>query len=667
MAQGQRYVQQDEITHVREHVSRALGDYPHTTAAREFLDNAADEVARGHATKVDIIYHDDNSIEIRDNGRGLDVSFYDDRDKNGIVASIGSSRAGENFAQTGITAGVHGEGAAAGNYISDRLDVTVFNNGKKYTQQFKEGRPGHFEGNTFDPAANFTQKDAEHLKPQKITESDAPEHGTWIRFHFDPKIAAHDELDKEELNKRARMVTWLTPGMTTTITENGETETINPEKRGTVGVLKEAADLDAVATFDGEFEFDIKDRRGNVLHTKKVEYEVSIAPAAEPQPISTVNSVYTLEGGQHQDATQRALGAGAASKTLRNLNRKTGEAYPDASDFESTIMFAVAVKYPGPSFSGQDKRKLSESQIFANRMVKELERKVTAWAQSPANTKALLQWAKVALEHARAQQKIVAAKQSVKLHTGYAPAGSNLSLPDKYLPCEVTGPDSGAELIIGEGDSAIGTVKAGRYSLFQAAYPLRGKIPNAYKTSLTTMKKKEIFNDIAALMNTGIGAACDTSKRRFDRVLFVCDADVDGYNINSLLIALFIQYYLSYVEEGRVFIAIPPLFIVTSNNPNDRIMCINEKERDEAIQRLEKAGRTKIEVQRCKGLGEMNAVDFRRSVLNPNERVLLQVEYAPEIDDEDLNVVFAAEANQRREWMRQVGETENIDKDDIMA
>ena len=667
MAQGQRYIQQDEITHVREHVSRALGDYPHTTAAREFLDNAADEVARGHATQVDIIYHDDNSIEIRDNGRGLDVSYYDDRDKNGIVASIGSSRAGENFAQTGITAGVHGEGAAAGNYISDRLDATVFHNGKKYVQQFKEGRPGHFEGTTFDPTANFTQKDAEHLKPQNITEPDAPEHGTWIRFHFDPKIAAHDELDKEELNKRARMVTWLTPGMVTTITENGETETINPEKRGTVGVLKEAADLDAVATFDGEFEFDIKDRRGNILNTKKVEYEVSIAPTAEPQPISTVNSVYTLEGGQHQDATQRALGAGAASKTLRNLNRKTGEAYPDASDFESTIMFAVAVKYPGPSFSGQDKRKLSESQIFANRMVKELERKITAWAQSPANTKALLQWAKVALEHARAQQKIVAAKQSVKLHTGYAPAGSNLSLPDKYLPCEVTGPDSGAELIIGEGDSAIGTVKAARISLFQGALPLRGKIPNAMKTSMTTMKKKQIFQDIVALMNTGIGNACDTSNRRFDRVILVCDADVDGYNINSLLMALFIRYFRPFVEEGRLFIAIPPLFIVTSNNPNDRIMCIDETERDEAIEQLEKAGRTKIEVQRCKGLGEMNAVDFRRSVLDPNERILLQVSYDPARDDTDVNVVFAAEAKDRREWMQEVGKTEDIDKDEIMA
>lgn len=666
MSQGKRYIQQDEITHVREHVSRALGDFPHTTAAREFLDNAADEVARGHATRVDIVYHDDDSIEIRDNGRGLDVSFYDDRNKNGIVASIGSSRAGENFAQTGITAGVHGEGAAAGNYISDRLDVTVFVGGKKYVQQFKEGRPGHFAGDEFDPAAEFVSGEGERLKPRKITESDAPEHGTWIRFHFDPKIAAHDELDKDELNKRARMVTWLTPGMVTTITQGGETEVVDPEKRGTVGVLKEAAGLDAVATFEGEFEFDIKDRRGNVLQTKTVEYEVSLAPSADPVPISTVNSVYTLEGGQHQDATQRALGAGAASKSLRGLKRKPGEEYPDASDFESTVTFAVAVRYPGPSFSGQDKRKLSESQVFTNRMVKELERRVTAWAQSPANAKVLLQWAKVALEHARAQQKIVAAKQSIRLHSGYAPSGSNLSLPDKYLPCEHTGPGSGAELIIGEGDSAIGTVKAGRYSSFQAAYPLTGKIPNAFRTSLTSMKKKPIFKDIEALMNTGIGAGCDTSKRRFDRVLFVCDADVDGYNINSLLMALFVRYYRPYVEEGRVFVAIPPLFIVTSSNASDRIMCVDEAERDAAVARLKEAGRSRVEVQRCKGLGEMNAVDFRRTVLNPQERVLLRVEYDPELDDGDMHTVFAAEAEQRRQWMYKVGQSEDIDKNDIM-
>ena len=131
--------------------------------------------------------------------------------------------------------------------------------------------------------------------------------------------------------------------------------------------------------------------------------------------------------------------------------------------------------------------------------------------------------------------------------------------------------------------------------------------------------------------------------------------------------ALFIKYYRAYIEEGRVFIAIPPLFIVTSNNANDRIMCINEQERDKAVKQLEKAGRKKIEVQRCKGLGEMNAVDFRRSVLNPQDRVLLQVEYDPAIDDADINTVFAAPADQRREWMRQVGETEDIDKDDIMA
>lgn len=665
--EGTRYNEQDDIVHIRQHVTRALGNYPHTTGAREILDNACDEVIRGHATKVDLIYHDDGSIEVRDNGRGLEIAFYSKRNKNSIVASIGSSRAGESFTTDTTTAGTHGEGAAATNAISQRMDVTVFKDGKKYVQQFRQGRPGKFTGNSFDPWAEFERKEGERLSARKITEKDAPKSGTWIRFYFDPTIAAHDEVDKDELNKRARMVAWLNSKMVLTITnEQGETETVNTKTRGTAGVLKQAAGLDSIATFDGDFDYEIKDKSGNVLSTKKVTYEVSIAPSLDATPISVANNVYTMDGGQHADAALRALGNAASEKSLRSLKRNVGESYPTAADFQSSIAVAVSVKLPQPSFAGQDKRRLAEPAAFTNRMVKDLERRVSIWANSPANSKALLSWAQLALDYARTQQKISAARKSIKLHTGTAAKGSNLSLPDKYTPCRVTGPGTGAELFIGEGQSAVNTIKAGRYASFQACFELKGKPRNVRKTTLTKLRANDEFTSIEALMGTGIGSHCDTSQRRFDRVIFSCDADVDGYNINSLLSCMFITYYTDYVREGRVFIAVPPLFIVTSNNPSDRIMCVDEQDRDQAVAELRKLGRKKIEVQRCKGLGEMNAGDFRETVLDPSKRTLVQLQYDPELDDPDLDIVFSGKAEDRRDWMHEVSKLGTFDRDDVM-
>lgn len=659
----QRYTQLDEITHVRTHVNRALGDHPHTTAVREILDNAADEVTRGHATHVHLTIHPDNSYEIQDNGRGLQTDWYPKQNKNGIVAAIGTPRAGENFNSTTNTAGTHGEGSFGCNAISQRMDVTVYNHNKTYTQQFKQGRPGTFHSTTYDPNADFTPNPHQKLTPTKTTNPNAPTTGTNIRFTFDPTIAPEDEVNTDEIIQRAKMITWLTPNMTLTLTHNNTTHTINPTHRGTHTILTETTNLTPIATFQGHFTYTPPKTKKH----KTVHYEITIAPTQdETPPTSIVNTVYTPQGGQHQDATLKALAQAATTKTLRNLKRKPGEPYPNQEAFKKTITAAISIKYPEPQYSGQDKQKLSESTTFANQMAKEITRQVEIWAQKPTNAPHLLTWAQHALNYTRTQQKITAAKNATKLHTGTAAKGSNLSLPDKYTPCKKTGPNSGAELLIGEGASAIGTIKAGRFAQFQACYELKGKPTNVQKTTLTRLRKTEEFAAIEALMRTGVKEHCDTSKRRFDRVIFSCDADVDGYNINSLLANLFITYYPTYVQEGRVYIATPPLFIVTSNNPQDRIMCIDEKDKQKAITQLTNKGRTKINVQRCKGLGEMNAKDFRQTVLDPQKRTLLQVTYDPDRDNEDLDIIFAGKAEQRREWMYNVGQQGYLDANDVM-
>lgn len=241
----------------------------------------------------------------------------------------------------------------------------------------------------------------------------------------------------------------------------------------------------------------------------------------------------------------------------------------------------------------------------------------------------------------------MAAQQAAK-PSSQAGRNTNLALPDKYLPCRTTGRGSGAELHLCEGDSALATIKAARDATFQAAFPLRGKPIAAWGRTLAAMRKNAEFAGIEALLGCGVADHCDPEKCRFDRVIFTCDADVDGYNIEALLTAMFVKFFRPLLDANMVYIARPPLFIVTSGDR--RVYCVNEAERDTAVQRLTTAGR-KPSVQRCKGLGEMNPQDFQDTVMDPAARHLYRVDYDPARDDNTLEVVFGASAKARRAWL----------------
>lgn len=662
----------DGIAHVRKRPGVYLGEDVRTTAAREVIDNACDEVARGYASTVGVIFHSDTSIEVSDDGRGVPFDFDDQAKLNGIVKSLGTTMSGSNFDDTGAGAGTNGIGASATNAISARFDVDVTRAGKRYTQRFREGRPGRFAGDEFDPDAEFERKDGENLRGRK--DATGKNSGTRIRFLFDPSIAPDSQLDTDDLAFRVGLTARLVEGMNLSVARNGaeDGETDHQTYSGPYGsaaALEYATEQTAMSTFTGSYNYTSNETE------RTVSFDVSLASTTEQKIVSAVNAVYTPDGGAHVSGALRAIGTALTSRKVRGLSLAKGEEYPSADDFVATCALSLSLRTPAPPFIGQDKRKLdAKARALSNGLERELTRQLTVWVASPANNAALTRWAENALQHARTVRKVDAARAAARASNKSAGAGTNLSLPEKLLPSRLTGRGSGAELFICEGDSALGTVKNARSADYQAAFPLRGKPINARGKALgspvaskpNTLRANEEFKSIEAILATGVQDGCDPEKCRYDRVIMACDADADGANISALMLEILHGSFRPLLDEGMVYIAVPPLFIITTGNPNERIYCVTEDDRDEVLERLRSEGTKKVEVQRCKGLGEMNPREFRETVMNPETRTLIRINIDAAAED-TLEMMFGGSAQARREWidvMRERGVTELVDTSD---
>ena len=654
------------MEHIRLRPGVYLGGDVRTTAAREPVDNALDEVARGFATEVWVTVHDDSSIEVVDNGRGLPVDFDAEAGINGIVKTLGTAMSGTNFEGDGTGAGTNGVGASATNAISTRFSVRVWRDGKMYSQDFREGVPGTFAGDAYDPAAAFTPKEGQRLRGVAAGKS-APASGTLVRFTFDPSIAPESVLDVDDLALRAKLSTILTPGATLHLsypTAEGRVED-TVTYGGPAGALSLTGVAEpAMLTADGTFTVTRRSQDNRDLGESPVSFSVALAPSAEQHVIAAVNSVHTPDGGHHVNKALRAIGAGAAERRVRGLPLNPGEEYPGPDAFAATVSMALSVRTPAPRFVGQDKRALNDIAL-GNGIERELTRHVKQWAAIPANNDALTAWATRALEWARVQQRLDATRAAAAAKKARAGAGTNLNLPDKFLPSILTGRGKGSELHLCEGDSALATLKAARYAQFQAGFPLRGKPVKTWGVTAAAAMKNQEVRDIAAILGCGIGAACDPEACNFDRVIFTADADVDGYNIAASLMSMFISHFRPLVDAGMVFISTPPLFIVTARG-GVREYCIDEHDRDETVAALRAEGATGIDIQRCKGLGEMDAKDFRATVMDPATRMLFHVQPPTESDMAELDVVFGGTAEGRREWMAHHSASGDIDAADVL-
>ena len=670
-----------DMEHVRIRPRVYLGDYVYTTAVREIVDNASDEVVRGYGTDVYLEFHDDGSIEVRDNGRGIPVDYDNTHKLNGIEKALANLRAGSNFGSgAGNTAGTNGMGATACNAVSVRFDVTVYRDGLMYIQQFHLGIAGEFKGNDFDPNAPFTKNPHQKLKGKKAPKG-SPSHGTTIRFYLDQDVVPDDELDVDEVISRLNYVARLTPGMKVTIVRDGQTTTFEGPDYGISEVLKFQYNTDPLFTVEGSTSYSMTTNKiTGDKRTKGLDFELSVVPATPANSLTLVNSVLTPEGGSHENFTAKALGSAAAAKRLRTVNLNAGEDYPRAEDFAATASFALNIKTPEPPFSGQDKRKI-KSTALGNALEKEVERMVTAWVVSPVNADALLTWTNLALEHARTTRKVEAARAAAKAKSGTRKQTGNLALPDKFLPCLNTGYDSGSEVHLCEGDSAAGSVEAARDSEYQACFPLRGKQINSFNTPLgpqvpsnllcnprkkgekITMRTNESFVAIERILGAGARDHCIPENCRFSRIVYSTDADPDGANISAQLMCMFYFNFRPLLEAGMVYVAVPPLFVITSNLDNERYYALNELERDSIREGLEKMGAKRVFIKRCKGLGEMNEDEFFDTVMDPFHRRLRRV-----VIDENtldmLDMAFGSSPEKRRDFLDEMadrGETADVD------
>ena len=650
----------DDVQHTRLRPAVNLGQDVLNTALREIVDNAVEEVAdpsHGGST-VTITLHADSSVTVADDGRGLPVDTDRKTGKNGIVKTLGTARAGGKFSEhadaTSTGAGLNGIGAAAAVFISARTDVTVRRDGKTYTQRFRGGYPGVFEGTEFDPKAPFVRDDTQKLRG--VSNRAPRDHGTAVRILFDPKVAPDCAIDINEVLLRAHAAARMCSGVHLQVNDEGWpgeiTELVSQSFNGPWGT---DALLDLMCAAGGtpkpELQLLVEGSGSYTTGRGQTPMRWSVAAGpAEPATIAAFcNTVRTVNGGSHLSAAMKGLTDALADKAgrMRDLGLAKGEEGPEPQDFAAVTALAVDTRAPDVSWDSQAKTAVS-SRSLNLAMAPEVARAVSVWAASPANSAAISTWTKLALESARARRSAEGAKARSRAASKAKGLGTNLSLPPKLLPSRESGRGSGAELFICEGDSALGTVRSARDATFQAAFPLKGKPPNTFGWTATKARTKEEFDAIERIVGCGLREHCDPEKSRYDRILFASDADPDGANINSSLLSMFLDFHRPLVEAGMVFVTLPPLFVVY--NPDTRIYCQDESERDEAVARLKATSKKKVEVQRNKGLGEMNADDFWNTVLDPAQRTVYRI--GPDDKEKDLHhILFGGPAEGRRDWM----------------
>ena len=651
----------DDVQHTRLRPAVNLGQEVLLTALRELVDNAVEEVAvpsNGGST-VTITLHADTSVTVTDDGRGLPVDTDPVTKKNGIVKTLGTARAGGKFSAhsdaKATGAGLNGIGAAAAVFISARADVIVMRDGKTYKQSFGKGYPGTFTGKEFDPNAAFVRDDTQKLRGAANRKPGA--HGTSVRILFDPTVAPDCVIDIGEVLLRAHAAARMCLGVHLRVVDEGWPIGEVPEMLtqpfdgpwGTDALLT----LMCAAGGTPEPEVSLVVEGSGSYTTGRGSTPMRWSVAAGPAEPATVagfcNTVRTANGGSHLSAAVKGLTEALAERAgrMRDLGLAKGEDAPEPQDFAAVTALAVDTRAPDVSWDSQAKTSVS-SRSLNLAMTPEVARAVTVWAANPANNPAISTWAKLALESARARRSAEGAKERSRAASKAKGLGTNLSLPPKLLPSRESGRGSGAELFICEGDSALGTVKAARDATFQAAFPLKGKPPNTFGWTATKARTKEEFDAIERILGCGVREHCDPEKSRYDRILFASDADPDGANINSSLISMFLDFYRPLVEADMVYVTLPPLFVVY--DPDTRIYCQDEAERDAAVAKLRAKSKKKVEVQRNKGLGEMNADDFWNTVLDPAQRTVYRI--SPDDKAENLHhVLFGGPPEGRRDWM----------------
>ena len=605
----------------------------------EIIDNSVDEALGGHGSRVEVVLHADGSAEIRDEGRGIPVDVEPKTGLTGVELVMTRLHAGGKFGGGSYTAsgGLHGVGASVVNALSARFDVEVDRDGHTWAASFRRGVPGVFAGP--GPDASFSPASAlrkERRVAKRVT-------GTRSRFWPDPQVFVRDsEFTFDALTERARQTAYLVPGLMIRIRDESRPDGDPAEAEFCFdgGISEFCAHLGSgepvteVLRLQGNGQFTetvpVLDGQGHMTPAD-VERDLTVDVALqwgtgyETTTRSFVNVIATPKGGTHVAGFERALVRTLNEQLRASRLLKNGDEPVIKEDVLEGLTAVIAVRVPEPQFEGQTKEVLgtpAASRIVAQVITSELK----AYFDSPprgakAQARAVLD--KIA---AAAKTRISAREHRENQRRKSALASS--ALPAKLADCRTA--DDRSELFIVEGDSALGTAKLARNSEFQALLPIRGKILNVQKSSLADMLKNAECASIIQVIGAGSGAAFDLDAARYQRVIFMADADVDGAHIRCLLLTLFHRYLRPMLDAGRVFTAVPPLHRIELSNPRkgqDKYRyTYSDPELNRTLLELERRGqRWKEPVQRYKGLGEMDASQLAETTMDPRQRTLRRI------------------------------------------
>jgi DNA gyrase subunit B len=619
-----------------EAVKRRPGMYIGTTGPRglhhlvwEIVDNSIDEALAGHCTEISVIVHPDNSVSVTDDGRGMPVGKMDKYGKSAAEVIMTTLHAGGKFDGRGykVSGGLHGVGASVVNALSEWLEMEIRRDGHLFTQRYERGFPkGEIE------------------KSRKLKKGEGT--GTTIRFLPDPEVFTEtQELSFDTLSRRFRESAFLNKGLKISLAdEREEDRSVTYQYDGGIRDFVEHINEAKDPVHKTIFYFEREEAGGDV------EVALQWNSGFQDSVFTFANNINTHEGGAHLSGFRAAL-----SRTINAYARQKGllkekEENLTGDDIREGLAAVISVKLREPQFEGQTKTKLGNTEIKSlvesstNRFLAEF------LEERPSEAKAVIN---KALQAARARQ--AARKVRDTIRKGYLESST---LPGKLADCSSKDP-ARSELYIVEGDSAGGSAKQGRDRNFQAILPLRGKILNVEKANMNKVLSNVEIQAMISAIGAGVGESFNVEEARYNKIVIMTDADVDGSHIRTLVLTFLFRNMAQLIEAGYVYIAQPPLYKVTHNRRDHYVY--NEPELRETLARLNANGNANI--SRFKGLGEMNPQQLWETTMDPSSRTFLQVAVdSAAVADELFTALMGDKVEPRKAFIEEnAREVKNLD------